>query len=60
MLLETLHLSGYVNPISVASTEERVRRMVRRLGLSAKDAELWLGMYRQILWKIKNGGGPDK
>lgn len=60
VLLETLHLSGYVNPISVASTEERVRRMVRRLGLSAKDAELWLGMYRQILWKIKNGGGPDK
>jgi TrmH family RNA methyltransferase len=59
VLLETLHLSGYVNPISVASTEQRVRRMVRRLGLSSKDAELWLGMYRQILWKIKNDGGPD-
>ncbi len=54
MLLESLHLSGYVNPISVESTEERVRRMVRRLNLSSKDAELWLGMYRQMLWKMKN------
>jgi TrmH family RNA methyltransferase len=54
VLLETLHLSGYVNPISVTSTEERVRRMVRRLDLSSKDAELWLGMYRQILWKVKD------
>lgn len=54
ILLETLHRSGYVNPISVSSTEERVRRMVRRLNLSTKDAELWLGMYRQILWKVKN------
>jgi tRNA/rRNA methyltransferase len=55
VLLEGLHASGYVNPISVTSTEERVRRMLRRLNLSAEDAELWLGMYRQLLWKIKNG-----
>jgi len=54
VLLESLHLSGYVNPISVATTEERVRRMARRLELSSKDAELWLGMYRQMLWKMKN------
>jgi TrmH family RNA methyltransferase len=60
VLLDTLHLSGYVNPISVASTEERVRRMVRRLGLSSKDAELWLGMCRQILWKVKDGAGKKK
>lgn len=53
VLLEALHASGYVNPISVASTEERVRRMVRRLNLTSEDAELWLGMYRQILWKVK-------
>ncbi len=54
VLLESLHVSGYVNPISVTSTEERVRRMVRRLKLSPEDAELWLGMYRQMLWKMKN------
>jgi TrmH family RNA methyltransferase len=54
VLLESLHLSGYVNPISVTSTEERVRRMVRRLNLSSEDVELWLGMYRQMLWKMRN------
>ena len=53
LLLETLHLSGYVNPIALSSTEERVRRMVRRLRLSCEDAELWTGMFRQILWKMK-------
>ena len=55
VLLEALHASGYINPIAVASTEERVRRMVRRLNFSSKDAELWLGMMRQTLWKIRSG-----
>ena len=53
VLLEALDLSGYIKPIAAASTEERVRRMVRRLDLSSPDAELWLGMLRQMLWKIK-------
>jgi len=57
VLLEALHLSGYINPISVTSTEERVRRMIRRLNLSSEDAELWLGMVRQMLWKMGKGTG---
>ena len=57
VLLEALELSGYVNPIAAVSTGERVRRMVRRLGLSGRDAELWLGMLRQMLWKIRGGKG---
>jgi tRNA/rRNA methyltransferase len=58
LLLEALELSGYVNPIAAASTAERVRRMVRRLGLSGRDAELWLGMLRQMLWKIRAADKP--
>jgi len=54
-LLEALHRSGYVNPVAATSTEERVRRLVRRMDLSSKDAELWLGMLRQILWKVRSG-----
>jgi hypothetical protein len=27
--------------------------MVRRLNLSSSDAELWLGMLRQMAWKMK-------
>jgi tRNA/rRNA methyltransferase len=32
--------------------EEKIRRWVRRLNLSAADAELLLGMLRQIRWKL--------
>jgi tRNA/rRNA methyltransferase len=51
MLLKTLHESGYFEQ-STASNELKIRRLVRRLNLLADDAELMLGMLRQILWKI--------
>jgi len=52
LLLEALGRSGYLNPVTAASSEEKVRRLVRRLHLAAKDAPVLLGMLRQILWKI--------
>jgi len=52
LLLEVLGTSGYVKPRVAAATEEKLRRMVRRLNLSDADAELWLGMLRQIQWKL--------
>jgi TrmH family RNA methyltransferase len=52
MLLDTLLSSGYVKPRAADATEEKVRRLVRRLHLEARDAELWLGMLRQIAWKL--------
>jgi TrmH family RNA methyltransferase len=48
-----LRSSGYVKPRLVASTEENVRRLVRRMRLNASDAEVWLGMLRQIAWKLR-------
>jgi tRNA C32,U32 (ribose-2'-O)-methylase TrmJ len=33
---------------ALPATEEKVRRFVRRLNLSSADAELLLGMLRQI------------
>lgn len=52
MLIEALHASGYLGERVIAAKEEKVRRMVRRLQLSSADAELWLGMLRQMLWKM--------
>jgi len=52
MLIEVLRRSGYVNPVTAASTEEKVRRLVRRLDIAARDAPVLLGMLRQILWKM--------
>lgn len=53
LLLESLTLSEYAKPGMEASLDEKVRRLVRRLNLNASDAELLLGMLRQILWKMR-------
>jgi tRNA/rRNA methyltransferase len=52
MLLEALRRSGYVNPVTAVSAEEKARRLVRRLNVSARDAPVLLGMLRQMLWKM--------
>jgi tRNA/rRNA methyltransferase len=51
-LLEALRASGYINPRTAVSTEEKVRRLVRRLEIAQKDVPVILGMLRQILWKL--------
>ena len=56
VLIDALRASGYLGERSVAAKEEKIRRMVRRLEFSSADAELWLGMLRQMLWKMKPHG----
>jgi TrmH family RNA methyltransferase len=55
VLLEALHRSGYFSPGSSTSAEAKVRRLVRRLNLPARDSEMWLGILRQIVWKCGQG-----
>jgi TrmH family RNA methyltransferase len=52
-LLEILRNSGYINDRTQASTELKVRRLVRRLRIPAGDIETWRGVLRQILWKSR-------
>ena len=52
LLLKALHESGYVKPKTMSATEEKTRRMLRRMNLSADDAEVWMGMLRKMLWKM--------
>ena len=54
VLLEALKASGYVKPRTAPSSEQKVRRLLRRMNLQAADAELWLGMLRQIAWKLNH------
>jgi len=49
LLAGILQRSGYVHS---SSTEAKIRRLIRRLDLPAHDAEVWLGMLRQIQWKL--------
>jgi tRNA/rRNA methyltransferase len=52
LLEEVLEQAGYVQERSEGSTRLKIRRLVRRLDLNAHDAEVWLGMLRQIRWKL--------
>lgn len=55
LLLEALHTSGFLGRRQVTDAEERIRRLVRRLHLQQRDAVIWLGMLRQMLWKMNAG-----
>jgi len=50
-LSEILEKSGYVHS---DGTDAKIRRLVRRMELAGHDAEIWLGMLRQIDWKLKS------
>jgi tRNA/rRNA methyltransferase len=53
-LLDALAESGYTKPGTEAATEEKSRRLIRRMNLSEEDAELWTGMLS------KGTGRPGK
>ena len=71
VLLDILRASGYLKsppsePLgpstrnkkrsrSAAPSDEKIRRLVRRLHLSASDTALFLGILRQIIWKLHSG-----
>jgi TrmH family RNA methyltransferase len=59
MLLEVLHISGFLGRRRVADAEDRIRRLVRRLNLQARDAVIWQGILRQILWRMNSEKGPE-
>ena len=54
LLEDVLARSGYVQAGTKSSTQLKIRRLIRRLDLNAHDAEVWLGMLRQIRWKLDN------
>ncbi|MGH9594287.1 MAG: RNA methyltransferase [Bryobacteraceae bacterium] len=58
-LLETLRATGYLDRRRIADVEDRMRRMIRRLHLPARDAIVWLGIFRQILWKLGQAEPPQ-
>jgi TrmH family RNA methyltransferase len=66
VLLDALRASGYLKSSpagspkrrSAAPTDEKIRRLIHRLNFSSSDAELCLGILRQILWKSRSGSDP--
>jgi TrmH family RNA methyltransferase len=52
ILFAALDASGYVKLGAAASTEAKIRHLIRRLNLQSDDAEVILGMLRKIQWKL--------
>ena len=52
LLGEMLTSVGYAHRRPAAADPAEVRRMVRRLHLTQSDARRWIGILRQLLWKI--------
>jgi tRNA/rRNA methyltransferase len=52
VLTEALSSSGFLDRRTVADADERIRRLVRRLNLPSRDADMWTGIMRQIVWKL--------
>jgi tRNA/rRNA methyltransferase len=52
-MLTVLEESGYLNPTTAESSQLKIRRLVNRMDMSAADAEVWLGIVRQILWRLR-------
>lgn len=50
-LTDTLRASGYTKSGAETATEEKVRRLVRRMKLSEEDAELWTGMLAKLRYR---------
>lgn len=52
-LMEALRMSGYVKPGMEASCDKKIRRLILRMNLDAMDAKVFIGMARQIVWKLR-------
>ena len=52
--IDCLRYSGYIQDLTAESAEQKIRRVFLRANISETDAVVWLGVFRQILWKLRN------
>lgn len=53
MAIECLRISGYINDSASESSELKLRRVFHRANIASADSPAWLGMFRQMLWKLR-------
>ena len=57
LLIEVLEATEYTRRHAANCDPAHVRRLVRRIGADGVDAPVWMGILRQVLWKL--GGGSQ-
>jgi len=58
LLTEMLEKTGYTKRHPANCDEAQIRRLVLRMGVSASDAPVWMGILRQVLWRVR--GSDEK
>jgi len=53
LLSEVLEKTEYTRRHPANCSEDQIRRLVLRMGLSATDVPVWMGILRQMLWKLR-------
>jgi TrmH family RNA methyltransferase len=53
LLQQMLEASEYTRRHPANCSEEQIRRLVLRMGLQAADVPVWMGIVRQLLWKME-------
>jgi TrmH family RNA methyltransferase len=53
LLAEVLEETGYTKRHPANCDEGQIRRLVLRMGVAASDVPVWMGILRQVLWKIR-------
>ena len=56
LLTEVLEETGYTKRHPANCDEGQIRRLVLRMGVAASDVPVWMGILRQILWRVRGGG----
>jgi tRNA/rRNA methyltransferase len=54
LLTEMLEKTGYTRRHPANCDEAQIRRLVLRMGVTSADAPVWMGILRQVLWKLRN------
>ncbi|MEO6804131.1 MAG: TrmH family RNA methyltransferase [Granulicella sp.] len=52
LMNEVLEESGYSKRHPANCEPGQIRRLVRRMGMEPQDAPVWMGILRQLLWKL--------
>lgn len=53
LLTEVLEQTGYTQRHPSNCDEAQIRRLVMRMRITAADAPAWMGILRQMLWKLR-------
>jgi TrmH family RNA methyltransferase len=53
LFTEMLEETGYTKRHPANCDEAQIRRLVVRMGAAASDVPVWMGVLRQVLWKVR-------